>query len=889
MALAAGTKLGPYEILSLLGAGGMGEVYRARDTRLERTVAIKTLWHGSTSDPDLLRRFEREARLISALSHPHICTLFDIGREGEINYLVMEYLEGETLAKRLERGSLPMAEVLQRGIEIADAMEKAHRTGIVHRDLKPGNIILTKSGVKLLDFGLAKLVQSKPITLATAVTAMPTQDHAITGAGTIVGTLQYMAPEQLEGKDSDARTDIFAFGAVLYEMATGQRAFLAKSQASLIAAILSSEPTSIVELQPLTPPALDRVVRICLAKEPEDRWQNAHDLRLQLEGIRDAGSQAGLAPVIAKHRINRERIAWGAVACLLLVAALFATFRHTSIPLRQITFSVEPPSGYRVPPDAPLALSPDGSLLAYVAQDVKGKLSLWVRPSESISSTRVEGFESNTVYLSFSWVPDSRALIATLNGKLQRLSVSGGANEVLCDKFDGILNSVNQNGMVLAGFLPPANLVSISPENCVPHPVFQSVSQEYDMGYAFSRFLPDGKHFLFAGLRKDKHHNVLVSSLDGTTPRVVIRNGSSPKYIASGYILFSRDGYLMAQRFDAKSLRSSGDAFLVYRKPVEFAAAFGWADFDVSANGFISGKEQALPPRVLRWYSRSGEALQTVSEPGNRDNPRLVPQGTHAAIFVWDPRTHVSDMWSLDLEHGSWRRESFHEHPGGVSQAWSPDGKQIIYSQLVGSDVEMFVKRAGSSDNGQMLQTGLTGSKAIGDWSVDGKSIVYLFEGHSGNRSEEEVAIYGQLLGGGKPFRLGSAGADEEPPRLSPDGRWVAYQSNESGTSEIYVRPFRPDVAASVQVSSGGGHDPRWSGAAHELFYRTNDSRIMSVSWRAGKQIEFGKPVTLLRLPDNAEYDVVDGKRFLVNEPAGPTSGPLFVIANWKPEPQNPN
>jgi serine/threonine protein kinase len=627
MALAAGTKLGPYEILAPLGAGGMGEVYRARDTRLERTVAIKTLSHGSASDPDLLRRFEREARLISALSHPHICTLFDVGHEGEINYLVMEYLEGETLAKRLERGPLAVSDVLQRGIEITNALERAHRAGIIHRDLKPGNIILTKGGVKLLDFGLAKFAHSNPAPLVTALTAMPTQDQNITGAGTILGTLQYMAPEQLEGKNSDAQTDIFAFGAVLYEMATGKRAFPAKSQASLIAAILSSEPIPITQLQPLTPPALDRVVRTCLAKEPEDRWQTAHDLRLQLQWIRDAGSQAGVAPVIVKRRINRERLAWSAVACLLLVAGLssFAYFRHTSRPTRQITFSVEPPFGYRLPPDAPLALSPDGSLLAYVAQDVKGKLSLWVRPLEAMSSTRVEGSESNTVYFTFSWLPDSRALIATLNGKLQRLSVSGGANEVLCDKFDGILNSVNQNGMVLAGFLPPANLVSISPENCVPHPVFQSVSEEYDMGYAFSHFLPDGKHFLFAGLRKDKHHNVLVSSLDGTTPRVVIRNGSSPKYIASGHIIFTRDGYLMAQRFDTKSLRSSGDAFLVYQKPVEFAAAFGWADFDASENGFISGKEQAQPPSVLRWYSRSGEVLQTVSEPGNRIGLRLAP------------------------------------------------------------------------------------------------------------------------------------------------------------------------------------------------------------------------------------------------------------------------
>jgi eukaryotic-like serine/threonine-protein kinase len=888
MPLAAGTKLGPYEILAPLGAGGMGEVYRARDTRLDRTVAIKTLPGGLASDPDQLWRFEREARLISSLSHPHICTLFDVGHEGEINYLVMEYLEGETLAKRLERGPLPVAEVLQRGIEIADALEKAHRTGIVHRDLKPGNVILTKSGVKLLDFGLAKLVRSKPITLATAVTAMPTQDHGITGAGMIVGTLQYMAPEQLEGKDSDARTDIFAFGAVLYEMATGQRAFLAKSQASLIAAILSSEPTSIVELQPLTPPALGRVVRICLAKEPEDRWQNAHDLRLQLQWIRDAGSQAAVAPIIAKHRINRERIAWSLATFALLSALLFAIgyLRRTTTP-RKVIFTVEPSPGYKVPGDSVSSLSPDGTQVVYRADDAKGTRSLWVRSLESLSSRRLEGSESSADYYSFVWEPDGKSVIAPVNGKLVRLSVTAGANEVLCDKFDAGPATMNSEGTILAWTAPPTKILSVSPEDCTLHPRSPSEAPESGMGYAYPHFLPDGRHFLFAAVHtKEKHHEVLVGSLDGGTPRVLIHNASFPKYIASGYLLFSRDGYLMAQKFDPRSQRTNGDVFLVHPNQLEFAAAFGWAAFDASRNGVISAKEQIQPESVLRWYSRSGVALQTIGEPEHRDKPRLTVRGDRAAVSIFDPRTHASDLWSVDLQRGTWRRESFQQGPGLSGEAWSPDGNQLIYSQLIGSETEMFLKKPGSSGNGEMLQTGLKGTKLIGDVAPDGASIVYLFE------SDTEVSIYGQFLHGGKPFFVARAGAEameEGPPRLSPDGKWVAYQSSESGSSEIYVRPFRPEaVAATVQVSSGGGHEPRWSHAGNELFYRTNDWQVWSVNWRSGKQIEFSKPVMLFRLPEGAQYDVVDGKRFLVIEPAGPTSGPLFVILNWNPEAQNP-
>ena len=666
-------------------------------------------------------------------------------------------------------------------------------------------------------------------------------------------------------------------------MATGKPAFTGKTKASLIASILSFEPAAITALQPMTPPALERVVKVCLAKDPDERWQTAQDVHLQLEWIRDAGSQAGVAPVLAKRRINRERAAWMAATFLLLVAGLFsvAYFRRAPVPPREMVFTVEPPPGYKVPGDSASALSLDGALVAYRADDAKGKRSLWVRSLESLSSRRLEGSESSTDYYSFIWTPDGKAVIAPVNGKLVRLSAVGGANEVLCDKFDAAPATMNSEGTILAWTAPPTKVFSVSPEDCTPRPRSPSDGPGSGVSYAYPHFLPDGKHFLFAvgHQGKDKHYDVLVSSLDGATPRVVVRNASYPKYIASGYVLFSRDGYLMAQKFDPKSQRSSGDAFLVHPNQLEFAAAFGWAAFDASRNGVISAKEQTQPARVLRWYSRSGVVLQTIGEPEHRYTPRLTARGDRAAVCLFDPRTHASDVWSVDLERGTWRRESFQDRPGGDWAAWAPDGAQLVYSALIGSEMEMFLKKAGSSGNGQMLQTGLSGTKLVGDVSPDGASIVYLFEG-------DEMSIYGQSLHGGKPFFVARAGSEEEPPRLSPDGQWVAYQSSESGSSEIYVRPFRPDAAASVQVSSGGGHEPRWSRAGNELFYRTNDSRIVSVPWRGGKQIELRKPVTLFRLPENAEYDVVDGKRFLVNEPVGPVSGPLFVIVNWKPEAQ---
>ncbi|HEY1435788.1 MAG TPA: protein kinase [Thermoanaerobaculia bacterium] len=502
MTLSAGTRLGPYEIVAPIGAGGMGEVYKARDTRLERTVAVKVLSAHLAANEELRQRFEREAKTISQFSHPHICSLYDVGREGDTDYLVMEFLEGESLADRLAKGPLPTEQILRYGIEIADALDKAHRQGIVHRDLKPGNIMITKSGVKLLDFGLAKPLTAagaRPVSGASVMATEAQVSQPLTERGTVLGTFQYMAPEQLEGGDADGRSDIFAFGAVLYEMATGRKAFTGKSQASLIGSILRDDPPPVSEVAPMVPPALNRVVKTCLAKDPEDRFQTAHDAKLQLEWIAEGGSQAGLpAPVIARRK-NREKLAWGVAAVAILAAAAlaFGFWKRTPKPPRVVRFEIAiPPSILSI--DTP-RISPNGQTLAFNATDAEGKTQIWIRPLNALAAQPLPGTEGTTRPF---WSPDSRYLGFFSGGKLQKIDVTGGPPTKLCDAPTGSDGTWSPQGVILFDGAGTDPIQRVSAAGGTPAVAVKADAERKELQIGWPEFMPDGNHFIYMAINQ---------------------------------------------------------------------------------------------------------------------------------------------------------------------------------------------------------------------------------------------------------------------------------------------------------------------------------------------------------------------------------------------------
>ncbi len=565
MAILPGRRLGPYEILSAIGAGGMGEVYKARDTRLDRIVAIKVLPTHLADRAELRERFEREAKTIACLNHPHICTLFDTGHQDDIDFLVMEYIEGETLAQRLVKGALPIQQVLQYAVEIADALDNAHRKGITHRDLKPGNIMLTKSGTKLLDFGLAKLKQD--VTPSTPESQLATMQGAITGEGTILGTLQYMAPEQVEAKEVDARTDIFAFGVVVYEMATGKKAFEGKSQASLMAKILETDPPSMSSLQPMTPPALDRVVKKCLAKEPEKRWQAASDVCDELKWIAESGSQAGMTAAHGPEQESKKYLVWATAAIAMAVAVIAAAafyLRRTPPPSEKqsVRFTVGPPSKGSFSTGAVVvthfSVSPDGTKLAFVAAGASGVQQIWIRALNSAEAQSVRGTE-NGVYP--FWSPDSQFLGFSADGKLKKVSLSAGGSPESLAATSPTVGSWSRQGVILFDSDTDNGLVRVAESGGAVTLVTTPDASRAEVYHDYPEFLPDGKHFLyFASSAKPENSAIFAGSLDSKERKLILNANSNLAYVSPGYLLFLRQGTLMAQPFDADRLQLSGEA-----------------------------------------------------------------------------------------------------------------------------------------------------------------------------------------------------------------------------------------------------------------------------------------------------------------------------------------
>ena len=872
MTLAAGTKLGPYEIISPLGAGGMGEVYRARDTRLDRTVAIKILPAHLSTAPESRARLEREARTISSLNHPNICVLHDVGHAEGIDYLVMELLEGETLAERLARGPLPVPEALRLGIQIADALDRAHKSGIVHRDLKPGNIMLTKSGAKLLDFGLAR----PGLTGAPAdLTQSPTLSRPLTAEGAIVGTFQYMAPEQLEGKDADARTDLFAFGAVLYEAISGRRAFEGKSQASLIAAILDREPAPLTTLVPMLPSSLDRVVRTCLAKDPDQRWQNAADLRRELTWIAENKD----APVKTRSGIV-ALLPWigtgvGVGILLGFLAGLLLHRGPSGNGSAQVAaLTIPPPRQWRLGgSDGPaeVALSPDGRTLAFVATDSAGVYHVCVRQLAELDARPIPGTESGRLPF---WSPDARSLGFFAQGKLMKSDLGGGSPVVLADAPDSRGGSWSPQGVIVFAPNRQGGLCRIPDTGGTPTEITHLDASRQEFGHRYPQFLPDGKHFLFVGVRNGGDHTTWMGSLDGSSPKEIRRGFSASIYADPGYLLFKGKGdVLLAQRFDLAKAATIGDPLQIARDSE--AQNIGYPNITADARGTLVAQLSRKERSRLEWRDREGKLLANAGIYDMTRSFALSPDGKK--IVTNGPTGY--DLWMLDLEQRVPRRLTF-MNEFISSLVWSPDGTQVLYSvQMQATNYQARLKNVGGGQEDTLVYRGPGLFSTPTTWSTDGRWAVLSRSDSTGNQDLWIVSMRGE----GSPRPYLQTPFTEDLAQISPDGRWLAYVSNESGHDEVYVGSF-PEARAKYQISNDGGTAVFWNPKGHELYYTDANSMLCAVPVGESGGFDPGIPRHLFRVPANTFTLTIspDGTRFLLSVLDESTeSASLEVILNW--------
>jgi Tol biopolymer transport system component len=862
----------------------MGEVYRARDTRLERTVAIKVLPSHLSENAELKRRFEREARTISALSHPHICALHDVGHQDGTDYLVMEYVEGETLLDRLVRGPLPAEQVLRYGIEIADALDKAHRSGVVHRDLKPGNVMITRSGVKLLDFGLAKAIEAEETSASSSLSLLATRTSAqgspLTEKGTILGTFQYMAPEQLEGREADARSDLFAFGAVLYEMATGGKAFTGKTQASLIGAILHTEPPAISSVQPLAPPALDRVVKTCLAKDPEDRWQTARDVMLQLKAIAEGGSQAGVvAPAVAPRR-NRERVLWVTngvtlAAAIALVALFFANRREAP---RLLVSAIEPPEKTSFAFDnGPPLISPDGRKIAFVAAAPDGRKTLWIRGLDGFSARPVAGTDGATYPF---WSPDSRHLAFFAGGKMKKVDPDGGSPETIADAPYARGGSWSRQGVIVFSPMAADAMYRVSSFGGATTLVTALDETQGETSHRFPCFLPDGRHFLYVVQvgGGGTQYKAYLGSLDSKERELLFPTASNVIY-TPGYLLFVREESLRAQPFDAGRLRSTGEPFSV-ADLVQYSSVLGIGGFSVSENGLLTyvGGAAAQPSRLV-WVDRAGKEMETVGAPASYWDPRLSHDDRRLAVAI--EASGNSDIWVHDLARKVSTRLTF-DPDTDIAPIWSPDDNRIAFASYRRGPGDLFQKVATSAGAEELLFAS-PHRKIPSDWSLDGRWLAY----HA-TQPKTNWNTFVLPLSDRKPSLYLETPFPEMSSVFSPDGRWLAYVSFESGRSEIYVQPF-PRGSGKWQISSSGGWMPAWRRDGSEIFFLSN-GKMMAAAVRVGPGFEtevpkplFGAQVRSFLGLSRRQYDVSsDGQRFILNVALEEqASVPITLVQNW--------
>jgi len=873
MTLPAGSRLGPYEVISPLGAGGMGEVYRARDTRLDRDVAVKVLPAHLSDNAEFRQRFEREAKAISQLSHPNICALYDVGNAEGVEYLVMELIDGQSLADRLEKGALPTELVTKFGVQIADALDRAHRQGIVHRDLKPGNVMMTRSGVKLLDFGLAKLRAATVTREISELSSLPTEltpSRPLTEQGTIMGTFQYMAPEQLEGKDADARSDIFAFGCVLYEMATGRKAFTGKSRASMIAAILEHDPAPISSIAPMTPPALDRVVKTCLAKDPEERWQSAHDVKSELQWIAEAGSQAGAPAVISSRRRSRERVAW-IVAGLAVIAAAAGWFRLLSRPAgekRLVRLTFARPGGGRISYFESLTPSPDGTSIAFVGHASDGRQTLWVRPIGALDARELPGTEGARIPF---WSPDSRFLAFFAEGKLKKIASSGGPAETLADSPSTFGGSWGSKGAIIFEPRDLDGIFQVPAEGGTPKRVTTLAPE--DEAHRWPVFLPDGDHFVFlVDANQTEGHWLGLSSLSTGKITHVAHAISNFAVASPDRVLYVKSGSLVSQRLDIARARLAGDP-----EPVgENILAIGdnhRFDFGVSASGILA-YQTADPNLQFDWLDRTGRPLGAVGEPGRYGRFEIAPGGDRVAFERLDSDNRNENLWILDLSRGIASRLTSGKS-ADFGPLWAPDSRTIYFASLrSGSNGDLYATSAsGGGDERKILASG-SGATA---WSVssDARSLVYETQTPTTRADLWQLPLAGGS-GGGRPVRVTRFA--ETMAQFSPDGKWLAFVADDAGRREVYLRSFA-DAETQIRVSTSGGERPRWRRDGREIFFMSADS-LMSAGITLEPALRSDPPRALFTFATPpSDYDVsADGQRILVTAAPRDSAGPSAVV-----------
>ncbi len=888
MILAQGDKLGPYEIIEQAGAGGMGEVYKAKDTRLDRTVAIKILPANIASNLEFRERFEREAKAISSLNHAHICTLYDIGREGEIDYLVMEFLEGETLSERLLRGPIPYEEMLQIAVQIASGMDSAHQQGLVHRDLKPGNVMLSPEGAKLLDFGLAKVQFTGGAQDVTAIT----QTTPLTGANTILGTMQYMAPEQLEGKEADVRSDIFAFGAIMYEMSTGKKAFEGSSSATLIAAIIEREPVSISVIMPMTPPLFERLVKKCLSKDPRKRWQSASDLSDELRWISQAGSQVGLPAHLAarrKFKFDLARIiGLVAIVSTLVLAYLFyaeKTKPAPEMPVARFTVNIKQGlTGIFWP-----RISPDGKSVAFQAEDSLGSNRIWIRPINSLEAFPLLNTEDAK---RFFWSPDGSHVAFFIGNQLKRIPISGGQAQLICQGPNGADGCWGSSDLIIFDGSANDTMKIVPAGGGVARPASLPDTTTGDFAYAWPWFLPDGKHFIFtSSVRRNADKTrptsrIKLGSIDSTSSITLFElkeNIDRIEYSNEGYILFVTQNNLMGLPFDADKLEVTG-------QPKPIAMKIGAADntyaFSVSDNGTLlyqTNNQSSLSE--LAWVDRKGEKLETIGQMGRYFDIALSPDESKLAYSAIEEGDNAHDIWIYDLRRNVPTRLTF-DPARDDRPIWSPGGDKIYFNSIRnGQFFNIYRKDANGLGEAELFFS--TDSSHLGplDFTPDESKLLFA-EVTSG----WDIGIL-SMGDSNRVDMLANSSFFEGMARVSPNGKYVAYASGESGNREVYVKKL-DGTGGKWQISTENADNPRWNGDGTELFYLTMDNKIMAIKVMTGGTFEAGNAVELFELrfhfPRNVNipYDVsADGQRFVVNARLSDADpGEIIVVQNWAEE-----